>query len=239
MWKQLKDIILDKERMKQVKDQLTEMERKDYRRAVGQINWVSGISRPDISFYVCDASTKSQNATITDALKVNKVKHLKSTKSFIKVPKFDEEYLKLQLFTNASFNNLPNGRSQAGQILFLSDCKNNCFPLHWNSVELKRVVQSTLAAETLSLSDGCDATFYVNILLSEFIQKNSKPMNIITYTDNQSLTVTVHSTKQTLERRLIVDISFIREMVGNNKIQVIWVEKDKQISGVQTKSGVS
>ena len=101
------------------------------------------------------------------------------------------------------------------------------------------MVQSTLAAETLSLSDGCDATFYVNILLSEFIQKNSKPMNIITYTDNQSLTVTVHSTKQTLERRLIVDISFIREMVGNNKIQVIWVDKDKQISGVQTKSGVS
>ena len=126
----IKDKILDKERMKQVKDQLTEMERKDYRRAAGQINWVSGISRPDISFYVCDASTKFQNATITDALKVNKVKHLKSTKSFIKVPKFDEESLKLQLFTDASFNNLPNGGSQAGQILFLSDCKNNCFPLH-------------------------------------------------------------------------------------------------------------
>ena len=126
----IKEIILDKERIKQVKDQLTEIERKDYRRAVGQFNWVSGISRPDISFYVCDASTKFQNATITDALKVNKVKHLKSTKSFIKVPKFDEEYLKLQLFTDASFNNLPNGRSQAGQILFLSDCKNNCFPLH-------------------------------------------------------------------------------------------------------------
>ena len=98
------------------------------------------------------------------------------------------------------------------------------------TVELKRVVRSTLA---LSLSDGCDVTFYVNILLFEFIQKNSKPINITAYTDNRSLTDTVHSTKQTLERRLIVDISFIREMVGNNKIQVNWVEKDKQIDFVR------
>ena len=128
-----------------------------------KINWVSGISRPDISFYVYDASTKFQNATTTDAVKVNKViKHLKSTKSFIKVPKFDKESLKLQLFTDASFNNLPNGGSQAGQILFLSDCKINCFPLHWNSSKLNWVVQSTLAAETLSLSDGCDVTFYLS-----------------------------------------------------------------------------
>ena len=76
-------------------------------------------------------------------------------------------------------------------------------------------------------------------ILSELIQKNSKPINIIAYTDNQSLHDTVHSTKQTLERRLIVDISFICEIVDNNQIQVIWVEKDKQISDVLTKSGVS
>ena len=65
----IKEIILDKEQIKKVKDQLTEIERKDYCRPVGKLNWVSGISRPDTSFYVCDTSTKFQNATITDALK--------------------------------------------------------------------------------------------------------------------------------------------------------------------------
>ena len=64
----INEVILDKEQIKQVKDQLTEINRKDYYRAVGQLNWVSGISQPDISFYVCDASKKFQNATITDAL---------------------------------------------------------------------------------------------------------------------------------------------------------------------------
>ena len=90
-----------------------------------------------------------------------------------------------------------------GQILFLSNCKNNFFPLHWNSLKLKQLVRSTLAAETLSLSDGCDVTFYVNILLSELIQKNSKPMNIIAYIDNQSLDDSVHSTYQTNNRENI------------------------------------
>ena len=53
------------------------------------------------------------------------------------------------------------------------------------------------------------------------------------------MTLFIVPTKQTLEKILMVDISFIREMVDNNQIQVIWVEKDKQISDVLTKSGVS
>ena len=54
------------------------------------------------------------------------------------------------------------------------------------------MVRSTLAAETSSLSDGCDVALYGNILLSELIQKNSKLINIIAYSDNQSLHDTVH-----------------------------------------------
>ena len=53
------------------------------------------------------------------------------------------------------------------------------------------------------------------------------------------MTLFIVPTKQTLEKILMVDIPFIREMVDNNQIQVIWVEKDKQISDVLTKSGVS
>ena len=53
------------------------------------------------------------------------------------------------------------------------------------------------------------------------------------------MTVFIVPTKQTIEKILMVDISFIREMVNNNQIQVIWVEKNKQISDVLTESGVS
>ena len=53
------------------------------------------------------------------------------------------------------------------------------------------------------------------------------------------MTVFIVPTKQTIEKILMVDISFIREMVDYDQIQVIWVERDKQISDVLTKSGVS
>ena len=99
----------------------------------------------------------------------NIIKYLKNTDSFIKIPQFDQNYLRLQLFMDASFNNLPSGSSEAGQIIFLSDSRNNCCPVYWNLSKIKRVVRSTLAAETLALSDGCDESFYVNKVLCELI----------------------------------------------------------------------
>ena len=53
------------------------------------------------------------------------------------------------------------------------------------------------------------------------------------------MTLFIVPTKQTIEKILMVDISFIRKMVDYDQIQVIWVERDKQISDVLTKSGVS
>ena len=119
------------------------MKRKDFQRAVGQLNWVSRITRRDISFHTCDASARFKNSKLTGALKVNEIiKYLKNTDSFIKIPQFDKNSLRLQLVTFAGFNNLPNGGSQAGQIIFLSDSRNNGCPLYWNLSKIKRVVKS-------------------------------------------------------------------------------------------------
>ena len=42
--------------------------------------------------------------------------------------------------------------------------------------------------------------------------------------------------KQTLEKCLLVDISAIREMVERNEITVTWINKEKQLTDVLTKS---
>ena len=90
-------------------------EEKTYRSAVGQLNWVAGISRPNISFSVCKATTKFTQATVVDVLYVNKIiKNVKKSKSEIRFSQLNLNNIKLQLFTDANFNNLPNGGSQAG-----------------------------------------------------------------------------------------------------------------------------
>ena len=44
-----------------------------HRSAVSQLNWVAGISRPYVSFSVCEASAKFKNATIKDVPYGNKI----------------------------------------------------------------------------------------------------------------------------------------------------------------------
>ena len=45
--------------------------------------------------------------------------------------------------------------------------------------------------------------------------------------------------KQILEKHLIVDISSIHEMTERNEIEVTYIEKERQISDVLAKAGVS
>ena len=109
--------------------------------------------------------------------------------------------------------------------------------LYWNSSKIKRVVHSTIAAETLSLVHGCDVAIYINNLLSEILHTQPNCLSITAYTDNQSVYDAVHSIKQTLVKCLLDTISAIQEMVERNDITVTWISKEKQLSDVLTKSG--
>ena len=74
--------------------------------------------------------------------------------------------LKIVAFADASFDNLPNGGSQGGNIILLTDDK-SAAPLQWSSHKIKRVVRSTIAAEALALSDACDSALYLTSLAAE------------------------------------------------------------------------
>ena len=86
--------------------------------------------------------------------------------------------LYIKLFLNASFSNLQNVGSQGGFLVLLSDKFNNIAPIAWSLTKLKRVALSTLAAETLALSDGCGISFFIASLAKERIYpKRSKDIN--------------------------------------------------------------
>ena len=115
--------------------------------------------------------------------------------------------------------------------------------MSWNSSRIRRVVRSTIGAETLSLIEGCDTAWYISEMVFEISKRMNtnapSPVNIEALTDNQSLFDTIHSTKQTSEKRLIVDISAVREMSDRNELSVMWIKKEKQLSDVLTKDGTS
>ena len=94
-------------------DTLSTDEREMFRSAVGQLTWLSGISRPEISFHVCRAASVSSSATVNDARQLNKViNRVHSSPSFITFPSMDFESIRVNVYTDGSFNSLPNGYSQ-------------------------------------------------------------------------------------------------------------------------------
>ena len=101
---------------------VTETERKVIRKVVGELLWVSLMTRPDLSFDVNKLSANITNATIKD---------LKDAKRLVEKAKFEPlslnftklgpaGSLKIKLYTDASFNNQDNKlRSTEGRVILL------------------------------------------------------------------------------------------------------------------------
>ena len=88
-------------------------------------------------------------------------------------------------YTDAAFANLPHGGSQGGFILFLADDEGNKCLIFWQTRRLKRVVKSTLAAETMALLDGAETSIYILGMINKVLGKNDITVTCIT--DNKSL----------------------------------------------------
>ena len=203
---------------------ITDKERKLLRAAVGQLNWLAGISRPDLSFDVCQLSTRISQATIRDLIDANKViRKAKQDQYYVTFPPLNLQTREILAYGDASFKNLPRGGSQGGNIIFLTDGSKSC-PLQWSSTRIKRVVRSTIAAEALALADTCANTTYLAALVSsvlEFTVGKNIPVEVIT--DNQSLFDSIHSVKPVSEQELRLDISAIREKKNQNRVRVSWL----------------
>ena len=186
-------ITLDSERMKSPHTTLSSDETTKLRKALGQLNWLSNMTRPDISFTVSKLSANVTSATIADIKEVNKlIKHVKETSSQLRFPVLDCTSIQVIGYADASFNNLNDGGSQGGQIIFLADASRNACPVSWRSNRIRRVARSTLAAETLSFADGIDS--------AQFISKFTEDLQLTT-AKNQGY----HDHRQQITVRCLTD----------------------------------
>ena len=204
---ELEEVPLSKNRKGDRKSPLNSSETKALKSVAGQLNWLATQTRPDISFQALELNMSKQHPTVENLMNANKaIRQAKQRSVNIHFPKIGkQDGLKLKVFCDASWGNLPDGISSAqGNIIFLTDeDEQNCCPLSWSSNKIKRKVASTLAAEAFSLHDTLDEAIYLNAVLSEtlFDCKSAK-LKISAATDNDSLHKNIHSTKQVHEKRL-------------------------------------
>ena len=215
-------------------------EKDKFRALVGQLNWVSTQTRPDISFDVCELSSILEKAKIDDLLRANKVvKYLRSKVVKLQYPKLNNtSQVSIECYCDASFGNLERGGSQGGYIIFIADEYGNKCPVTWQSRRLRRVVKSTLAAETLALLDAAEAGVYIANLFAEIMNTPVSSLLVKCYVDNKSLVEALYSTKAIEDKQLRINMAVLRDMLAKADVySVSWIQSSRQLANVLTKRG--
>ena len=215
--------------------------KEEFRSIIGQLIWISSQTRPDLAYTSCELSNSYKNAVGDDLRRANKAivkaQHCSIQLNFSNI-KIEES--RLVIFSDASYRNLPDGGSQGGFIIFLSDNDGNCSPVHWQSRKLRRVVNSTLAAECLALQEAAEHGVYLKTVMQEILGDRISDIPVDCYTDNKSLEDSLYSTKTLENKRLILDLATIKDMLQSKEIQSVrWIDKHDQLADCLTKQTAS
>ena len=153
----------------------------------------------------------------------------------------DTANINLLVYTDASFGNINEGvGSVGGQLVFLVDKKGKAALIDWHAGKVKRVVRSTLTAETLSLVEGLESAVYHRVLVSELSGKKPDRFEIRAVIDNRSCVDALNSTSQVDDKRLRIEIGEVKELIYGKEVkEVTWVDGSGQIADALTKQGAS
>ena len=220
----------------EVSRSLSDSEQTEYRGIVGRLNWVAQGTRPDMFFDVIDLGMKLKQATVRDLNQAKKAFiKLQERDSVVKYPALQGE-LRLLVFTDAALGNLSdNVSSTSGVLVFLGDESNRVCPLSWRSNKIRRVANSSLAAETLALHEGVKEGVYIQKLLREMMPGVSFPIDA--FVDHKGLVESVASTKLVSDRRLRLDIGALKQMLETEVRNIVWIPGEQQLADCLTKRG--
>lgn len=183
----------------------------------GKLHYASSNTRPDLSCAINLLSqTLAQDATETEYKELDRVnQEMHETPLSLQYRPLDLDSLELCVYSDASFANCLDNRSQIGYTVFLRDKNGTCALISWGSSKSKRVTRSVLAAELFALSHSYDVGFALRFTVSELIGRDI-PMRL--YTDSKTLFQSVTNLTSMTEKRLLIDIASLRDAYRNGDL---------------------
>ena len=210
------------------------------KRVAGQVNWLVTQCRPDMAYENCLIGNSMKSPTVKDVSFLNKaIRKLKCCNVKLSFQPVNIYKSTIVAFCDASFGSLPNGGSQGAFIIFLIDDDGLYSPLTWQSRRIRRVVKSTIAAECLAAIEAAEASVLIKTMLCEFCG-SGLDVDILIYCDNRNIVDCVKTCTSIQDKRLLIDIAVLRDMLSRKEIsEIIWIPTDKQLSNCLTKQGAS
>ena len=175
------------------------------------------------------------------AIKVLQKVKRKTTK--ITIPEMgDLKDCVLVAYSDAATKKIDNAFSVAGHVIFLVNKKTNAAtPITWSSKKIERVVNSSLAAETLAVVKTIGVIFFLKEILKQMYGKECGDIPCLTITDSKDLYEAVHNVKNTNDKRLLGDILQIKQAMAVDGIieELRHVPSHEMLADSLTKEGAN
>ena len=216
-----------------------------FRTGLGRLTWLSTTTRPDLAY---DTNVLAQNQSFPQVQHMNTLHNtIQTAKEFSSVKlefkPLNDQAMFILAFTDA---NLASTRvhsedstkftSQTGTVILLGSRnkygKWTCNLLDWKSSKQKRIARSTLAAETLAMVDTIDRAFGIK---NHILHTQNLDLPVIILADCKSLVTTGHTTTTVSEKRLQIDIGYIREAIERKDIEVFHIGTQHMLADPMTK----
>lgn len=216
----------------------------DFRGLVGKIGWLAGHSRPDVVFDHITLSTKVGHASVGDlkqAMKVMRKLRGETTEMKFSILGRIEDW-KIEGHGDAGYKSLPDKVSSCGgQVIVVRDTQSNAScVLNWRGRKLRRIVNSSTAAEALSLVETISEAIFVKAMLKEMLGNECDQIPIEVFTDSKNVEKALSSTGMVEDPRLRVDIASMKESLENGEVaKVVHVSGKEMIADCLTKKGAS
>ena len=225
------------------------------RTCAGQLAWVSNSTRPEQAFLASYLKGVQDKGKVEHVHLYNKaVREMKTRKICLKFPSHvPVKDWHIVCIADAGWCTRANGESQGGYILCLTtkDIMKNKEPpvwiVDWSSKKLRRVVRSSVAAETMSGQNGLDAIEWIQSLLAEILEGQSprtfrervpeKTACLVVDSKGffDAVTKSCSSPTISVEKRLQIDYAIAKESMSLQNIMVFWTSNIFMCADVLTK----
>ena len=169
--KKIEPIKISPDRKSQPESLVTEQERQQLRAVIGSLQYASVHTRPDLCSRLSFLQSAINHATVSTLIEANQAVHegKKHADVRIEIQAIPPEDLRFLAFSDASFASKKNPESHTGSLIMSThkDISRNVScpvsPISWGCKKIQRVVTSTLAAETTSLSSVLDHLSWIKL----------------------------------------------------------------------------
>lgn len=199
-----------------------------YREAIGSMLYLSGGTRPDLSYAINVLSRKQVEPTEEDWIAVKRTfRYCKGTRDLeLTYRGVGEE---LEVFTDSSFGDCENSHSTSGYIIKLFGDT-----IAWRSHKQNFVAMSTCEAEYASMSEGCMEVIAIHKVVSFLLNQDLYPITL--WCDNRAAVNCVSlGQPPRLRHCLFKNFDYVKEAERENRIKVKWVSTDGQLADIMTK----